>query len=179
MICVIRFAKLSLVIVLLLTPHHVAHAALSYPFEGLLPRAETVFIGRVTSHTTQDITFEITQALRGGTGQKTLTFLYSGYDDRRLSEVNTPFLVISQGDNHFGKPKSVVSLGQPLKGQAGYCGWIVFPIRANGDGLYLDLIYTLVGQKPGGEKPERLTLDKAKSLIQGSPYRPDLHGNGV
>jgi len=156
----------------------VANAALPYPFEGLLPRAETVFIGRVTSHTARDITFEITQALRGGTGQKRLTFLYSGYDDRRLSEVNTPCLVISQGDNHFGKPKSIVSLGQHVKGQAGYCGWIVFPIRTNGAVPYLDLIDTRVGQKPG-EKPARLTLDKAKTLIHGNPYRPDLHGNGV
>jgi hypothetical protein len=178
MIWISRLAKLSLLIFLLLTSYHVTNAALPYPFEGLLPRAETVFIGRIKSHTAQNVTFEIMETLRGGLTQNTLTLRYSGYDDRKLSEVSTPCLVISQGDNHFGKPESIVSLGQYVKGQAGYCGWIAFPIRSDGDVLYLDLIDTRVGQKPG-EKPARLTLDEAKILIQGYPYRPDLHGNGV
>jgi hypothetical protein len=178
MICLSRLAKLSFTILLLLAPSQAVGASMPYSFEALLPRAETAFIGRVTGHSAQDITFEITEALRGGTAQKTLTFRYSGYDDRRLAKASTVFLVISQGDNHFGKPEPVVSLGQLVKGQAGYRGWIAFPIRANGAVIYLDLICTRAGQKPG-EKPARLTLDRAKTLIQENPYRPDLHGKGV
>jgi hypothetical protein len=173
-----HISRVIFAIVLLFQFSLVVRASTDYPFEGLLPRAETVFIGRIKSHSEQDVTFEITETLRGGTAQNTLTFRYSGYDDRRLSEVSTPCLVISQGDNHFGKPESIVSLGQYVKGQAGYCGWIAFPIRPDGDVLYLDLIRTLAGQKPG-ENPTRLTLDKARTLIQQVPYRGNLHGNGV
>jgi hypothetical protein len=155
-----------------------AKASPDYTFEGLLPRAENVFIGRVTSHSEQDVTLEVTENLRGGSAQRALTFRYSGYDDRRLSGVNDPFLVISQGDNHFGKPQSQISLGQYPKGQAGYCGWIAFPLRTDQGVVFLDLIRTLADQKEGATRV-RLTLAKARTLIGQIPYRPNLNGNGA
>jgi hypothetical protein len=174
----IRVAGMSLVLLLILQPYYAANAAPAYPFEGLLPRAETVFIGRITKHAERDVTFEVVEALRGRADQPTLTFGFSGLDDRRLPTAASSYLVISQGDNHFGKPKAIVSLGQALKGQAGYCGWIAFPIRVDGRAPYLDLINTSVGRKPG-EKPARLTLDAARELTQQVTYSPDLQGNGV
>ena len=174
----IRVAGISLVLFLLLQPCDAVNAAPAYPFEGLLPRAEIVFIGRITKHSERDVTFDIVEALRGRADQPTLTFGFSSLDDRRLPTAASSYLVISQGDNHFDKPEAIVSLGQALKGQAGYCGWIAFPIRVDGDAPYLDLIHTSIGRKPG-EKPARLTLDKARALTQQVPYRPDLHGKGV
>jgi hypothetical protein len=173
-----HISRALFIIVLLFQFSFVVRASLPYPFEGLLPRAETVFIGRIKNHTEQDVTFEITEKLRGGTAPKTLSFHYSGYDDRRLSDVSVPCLVMSQGDDHFGKPEPIVSLGQKVKGQAGYRGWIAFPIRTDGDVIYLDLISTLAGQKPG-DKPARLTLGKARTLIHEVPYKPNLNGSGV
>jgi hypothetical protein len=156
----------------------VVRASPDYLFEWLLPRAETAFIGRITRHTEQDVSLEITERLRGDIRQNTLTFRYSAYDDRRLPELDTPFLVISQGDNYFGKPQSRISLGQHVKGQAGYCGWIAFPLRVDRGVLYLDLIRTLAGQEHT-ENPARLTLSKARTLIQRIPYKPDLNDSGL
>lgn len=173
-----RITKLNLVILFLLQSYHAAIGAPDYPFEGLLPRTETIFIGHITKQSQQNVTFEISEVLRGQTPQKTMMFEFSGVDDRRLPESGSSFLVISQGDNHFGKPKAVISLGQVLKGQAGYCGWVAFPLRVVDDSQYLDLIYTRVGQKPD-EKPARLTLEKARILIQQVLFQPDLHGKGV
>ena len=150
-------------------------ASPDYTFEGLLPRAETVFIGRITSRSDKDVTLEVTENLRGGSAQRAFTFRY---DDRRLSGVNDPLLVISQGDNHFGKPQSRISLGQYPKGQAGYCGWIAFPLRTDQGVVYLDLIRTLGDQKEGATRV-RLTLAKARTLIGQTPYKPDLNGNGA
>ena len=171
-------AKLSIVVFLLLQPYHGANAAPDYPFEELLPRAETIFIGRITNHSEQAVTFEICELLRGHTEQKTITLRFYSLDDKRLPEAGSSYLVISQGDNHFGKPEAIVSLGQVLKGQAGYIGWIALPMKADDNSPYLDLIHTRVGQKPSGN-PARLTLEKARELIQQIPYKPDLHGNGV
>ena len=173
-----RIARTSFVIILLLLINYKAHASPDYPFEGLLPRAETIFIGRVITHTDQDVTFQVVELLRGHADQANSLFRYSGFDDRRLSEVTVPCLVISQGDNHFGKPDAIVSLGQYVKGQAGYRGWIAFPIRMDGDRTYVEFAYTRVRQKPG-EKPARLTMAEARTLIRQVPYKPDLHGNGV
>jgi len=173
-----RIAKMSFVIFLLLTSHYVANASPDYPFEGLLPRAENIFIGRITNHSEKDLTFEMIETLRGHGEQITLTFGFYSHDDRGLPAAGSSYLLISQGDSHLGKPEAVVSLGQVLKGQAGYCGWIMFPIKRDEGLTYLDLIHTRVGQMPG-EKPARLTLDKARTLIQQIPYKPDLHGNGV
>jgi hypothetical protein len=174
----IHVAKMSVVIFLLLQSYYATKAAPAYPFEELLPRAETIFIGRVINRSEQDVTFEIVEELRGPAGQPTLMVGFSGLDDRSLPTAGYSYLIISQGDDHFGKPNAIVSLGQVLKGQAGYCGWIAFPIREDGDSPYLDLIHTSIGQKPG-ENPARLTLDKARALIQQVPYKPDLHSNGV
>src|SRR5215216_7693259 len=101
----IRVARLSFVILLLLQPYYAAQAAPAYPFERLLPRAETIFIGRLINHSAHDVTFEIVEALRGHADQPTLTFGFSSLDDRRLPTAGSSYLVISQGDNHFGKPK--------------------------------------------------------------------------
>src|SRR2546430_600275 len=96
-----HISRVLFAIVLLSQFSFVVRASTAYTFEGLLPRAETVFIGRIKSHTKQDVTVEITEMLRGTTAQKTFTFRYSGYDDKRLSDVTVPCVVISQGDNHF------------------------------------------------------------------------------
>jgi hypothetical protein len=175
---VIRIASMSLVIFLLLITHYVANASPNYPFEGLLPRAETIFIGRKTNHSEKDFTLEIIETLRGHTEQTTLTFGFSSHDDSGLSAAGSSYLVISQGDTHFGNSAAIVSFGQVLKGQAGYCGWIAFPIKRDRGLTYLDLIHTRVGQKRG-EKPARLTLNRARALIQQIPYKPDSHCKGV
>ncbi len=173
-----RIVKVSLVIFLLLQPYYAANTAPDYSFEGLLPRAQTIFIGHITKYSQPGLTFEIDEVLRGTMPQKTVALGFTGLDDLRLSGVpGSSYLVISQGDNHFGKPKAVVSLGQPLKGQAGFCGWIAFPLRRRVDNYCLDLIYTRLGQKPV-ENPARLMLEMARALILQVPFKADLHDNG-
>lgn len=160
-------AKMCFVIFLLFQPCLAINIfSPAYSFEGLLPRAETIFIGRLGNHSEKEAAFEILEVLRGQADQAPPTFGFSGYGDQRLTAAGQSYLIISQGDKHFGKPKAIISVGQVLKGQAGYCGWIAFPLKKDGNSIYLDLI----GQKPG-TNPARLTLDKAKVLAQRIPYK--------
>jgi len=73
--------------------------------------------------------------------------------------------VLSQGDDYWGKPVAVVSLGQKVKGQISYLGWIAFPIKTIQGTLSVDLVRTVVDHKGS-----ILSLERAKTLIKELPY---------
>lgn len=151
----------------------VRSAAPAPPFEEYLLRAETIFIGRIASRTDKEVSFEVIEFLRGHTDQTNLRW-YAIDKEGYVSTESPTWLVISQSDNHFGKPKQIMSLGPQLDGQYSYRGWIAFPIREYGDKLYLDHVYTFVDQK-AGEPLVKLTLNKAKVLIEQFLYKPNLN----
>jgi hypothetical protein len=171
-------ARLSLIIIAVLQLALITSAAPAYSFERLLPRAETIFLGRTISRSDDGVTFQVAEVLRGRIEGHEPTFGYHLHAVNSWPSDTSLFLVISQGDNHFGQPKQVISLGQPLKGQAGYCGWIAFPMKGDGNQLYLDRVQSFMTQKPT-TNPGRLTLEEARMFIEKFLYRPNLHGGGV
>ena len=160
-----RFFRTILIISIILLSFLSARASPDYPFEGLLPRAKVIFMGRVTTHDDVHVTFAVSESLRGRT-ESSLVLAYSTLDDKRL--VNEPgnFLVLSQGDDYWGKPAPIVSLGQKVKGQISYLGWMVFPIKMIGNQLCVNLVRTIVDGKG-----VVLSLERAQSLIREIPYK--------
>lgn len=142
----------------------VASAAPAPPFEWYLLRAETVFIGCIAARTDKDVSFDVIESLRGHADQATYLRRYAIDKEGLVMKESPTWLVISQGDYLFGKPKQVMSLGPQLDGQSGYRGWIAFPIRENGDEPRLDHVNTFVDHR-AGEPLAKLTLNKAKVLI--------------
>ena len=120
------FLRTILLIALMLFSSVGLRASPDYPFEGLLPRAKVIFTGRILTHDDLHVTFAVSESLRGQT-ETHLTFGYSSITDKALASVSNEFLVLSQGDDYWGKPEPVVSLGQQVKGQVSYLGWIAFP----------------------------------------------------
>jgi hypothetical protein len=140
-------------------------ASPDYPFEGLLPRARIIFIGRVLKHDHSRVTFAVSESLRGE-AENALTLEYSTLDDKRLTNESGDFLVLSQGDDYWGKPAPVVSLGQYPKGQASYLGWIALPIKTIGGNVSVDLVRTIIDHKGA-----ILSLERAKTLIRQIPFK--------
>jgi hypothetical protein len=160
-----HFYRAILIISIILLPVLSARASPDYPFEGLLTRAKVIFMGRVTTHDDVHVTFAVSESLRGRT-ESSLALAYSTLDDKRLANESGNFLVLSQGDDYWGKPAPVVSLGQKVKGQVSYLGWIAFPIKMIGNQLCVDLVRTIVNGKR-----IVLSLERAQTLIREVPYK--------
>ncbi len=101
----------------------VALSGSGYSLESLLRRAKHVFIVRLGSRTSTNATFEVTEVLRGD-NLKSLTLSYSPYNGAFPTRTSG-LLLYSQGDDYWGKPELVLSLGEPIKCQVSYCGWIL------------------------------------------------------
>jgi len=124
-----------------------------YPLGSLFRRAETVLIVNMSSDTDTDASFEVTQILRGDAKLQRLS-LGRSLAGRDLPKNTQSLLLFSQGDNYWGPPKDSFQVGQGIKGQASYRGWILM------DGP--------------GQSTEK--LDRLKELLKQNPYKPDLHG---
>lgn len=172
MIKIVR--SILLVILLHLVASGVTSAAPAPPLEWYLLRAETVFIGCIADRTDKDVSFQVIELLRGQAKQANNLRRYAIDKEGFVTKESPTWLVISQGDNHFGKPNPLMSLGPQLDGQSGYRGWIAFPIREDGVEPRLDHVYTFVDHK-AGEPLMSLTLRKAKVLIDQFLYKPNLN----
>jgi hypothetical protein len=62
--------------------------------------------------------------------------------------------LFSQGDDYWGKAESVLSVGQPITGQASYRGWIL-------------------ESGPGDSAKD---LERLRQLIKAVPYRSNEYG---
>ena len=168
----------SLILVMISsTLHYKVAAAPDPPFEYYLLRAETVFIGQIHERTDREITFQVIDILRDRTDHKRSSLEHYIIDpEGHVAKESSLWLVLSQGDDRLGKPRQVMSLGSQLDGQCCYRGWIAFPIE-DGEDRYVGYLHTSSDRKRN-EPFRRLTLDKAKALIQRFPYRGDATSDG-
>src|SRR5262245_36809824 len=105
-------------------------------------------------------------------GLKSLRFCWLlGLGDRAEIQPGALFLVLSQGDHYWGRPEPVISFRQRTKGQASYCGWLMYPLsNAGGEGV----IASLHSSKLQSNGP--LTLNRVKEAVGETRYDPDLYG---
>jgi len=146
------------------------YAAPDPPLEGILDRAENIFIGRVTSTVPgKSATYEVVEVLRGTlTGKETLLF----EDGFHVDRIGDRCLLLSQGDSRYGGPRPVIGL--PLDGQEIWRGWMTIPMRVV-DGREFVRWFSTVDLKPGAPFNPWTSIDEVKSLIKRFPY--DSHVN--
>jgi hypothetical protein len=108
----------------------VASASPPYPFSGLLARAKTVFLGHVEFSDGGRLVIDVDTVLRGKPPEPVHLVYENG--GGMLPKDAKKLVVISQGGDSHGKQTDHYSVGQEMDGQAGYCGWIVFPVTADG-----------------------------------------------
>ncbi len=94
--------------------------------EGLLRRAHYVYLVRLASvpkgSSPVSIRFEVVESFRGD--PKALPRSMKYHDTVKGWRAGDLFLVISQGDKHFGSTTDSFQIGQSIQGQAGHRGWL-------------------------------------------------------
>jgi|SRR5262245_2652770 len=184
-----KWKSAILTLLLLSTPRSLAEAAPAYDLEGLLRRAEIVYVGRVSelslekqpamlstgeggSHISdRKIQLEVVEVLRGNKGDIKGNYGLLGLGDRLETQPGALFLVFSQGDNYWGRPEPVMSYLQLTKGQGSYCGWLMYPLsKTGGDGVVAVLHSSKL------ENSEPLTLNRVKEAVRETRYNPNLYG---
>ena len=117
------------------------------------------------------IRLEIVEVLRGSKGDINGNYGLFGSGDSAEIQPGALFLVLSQGDNYWGRPKQIMSFRQLLEAQASYCGWLMYSLsNAGGDGV----IAFLHSSKLENNVP--LTLNRVKEAVGETRYNPDLYG---
>jgi hypothetical protein len=151
-----------------------AGASPPYPLEDLLRRAETVFVARrlpadelaaresKVASRRREVVLEQRALVRGRLPDAPLRFTLE--PDSQLPAGD--YVVISQGDDHFGPPTHAIRLGQRIEGQAGYRGWIAFPVEHDARGELLSQM--LLGKH--FPRAERLDLDALPRFVARHPY---------
>jgi len=141
-----------------------ADAAPPFPFDELLSRAETVFVGELVRHDATSVEFKVITPLRGKPGASP-RFDYDEHTDPAglLPDKVTRYVVISQGDDYWGKPTTHARLGQGTIGQISFRGWILLPIvGVDVDGAFL---------VRGGRGFVKVKLADVRGIVARSPYR--------
>ncbi len=140
----------------------VARASPPWPLEGLLQRAETVFIGRRLPG--EFLVFQPTRMLRSGV-KIPKSFRLGGW---HTALPPGDYLVFSQGDPDFGPPTDEIESDQGIEGQGGYCGWIALSLERDAHGRF-----TIYGMSEKAvPQSQRLDLDALVALVKRSPYDP-------
>jgi hypothetical protein len=145
------------VILFLCVMSAVAVASPAYPFDELLQRSETVFVGDLGKHDATSVSFAVKQTFRG---KPPARFDFDAANGE-LPKGVTKYVVISQGDDR-GQPTSTAQLGQGIKGQAGFRGWIVLPV-VNGE---------VVGAMIMGKTMAPMKFADVAKIVARSPYKP-------
>ncbi|MBO0859753.1 MAG: hypothetical protein J2P21_15085 [Chloracidobacterium sp.] len=172
-------------LLLLSTPRNHAEASPDYSLEELLKRAEIVYVGRVSELSLEKqpamlsigaggsyisdkkIQLEIVEVLRGNKGDIKGNYGLLGFGGRTEIQLGALFLVLSQGDNYLGRPEPIISYLQLKAGQAGYCGWLMYPLsKSGGDGV----VALLHSSKLDSKIP--LTLNRVREAIKEEGYNP-------
>src|SRR5215468_4133891 len=184
-----KWKSAILTLLLLSAPRGPVEAAPAYSLEGLLKRAEIVYVGRVSelslgkqsamlstgaggSHISdRKIQLEVVEVLRGNKGDIKGNYGLLGLGDSPEIQLGALFLVLSQGDNYWGRPEPVISYLQFTKGQASYCGWLMYPLsKTGGDGV----VALLHSSKLENNIP--LTLNRVREAVREEGYNPNLYG---
>jgi hypothetical protein len=169
-------------------PRNLAEVAPAYPLEGLLKRAEFLYVGRLSEMSQEKqpallsigesrryisdrkIHLEVVEVLRGRNDDIEGKYGLLGLNEHEIRP-GAIFLVLSQGDNYWGRPEPVIAIGQPTMGQASYCGWLMFPLsKTDGDGI----VAMLKSSKSENGGP--LTLNRVREAALETRYTPDLYG---
>jgi hypothetical protein len=129
-------------------------------------------IGEGGSHISdRKIQLEVVEVLRGNKGDIKGNYRLLGLGGRPEIQLGALFLVFSQGDNYWGRPEPVMSYLQLTKGQASYCGWLMYPLsKTGGDGV----VALLHSFKLESNVP--LTLNRVRESVKEEGYNPNLYG---
>jgi hypothetical protein len=179
-----KWKSAILTLLLLSTPRGAVEAAPDYSLEGLLRRAEIVYVGRVSELSLEKqpamlsigisdrkIQLEVVEVLRGNKGDIKGNYGLLGLGDGPEIRLGALFLVFSQGDNYFGRPEPVMSYLQLTIGQASYCGWLMYPLsKTGGDGVVALLHSSKL------ESNVSLTLNRVREAVKEEGYNPNLYG---
>jgi hypothetical protein len=149
-------------------------AAPPLPIESLLERAETSIIARVVAVSEKSVTFRRTESLRGN-AETELTFTLDEGSPPCVQCIGTEVLLLSQGDAHFGSPRSVI--GRTMYGQDQWCGWIACPIWRERDEIDIETIWSREDAKIYGARlaGKPMTLTRVKQLMERFPYNPHVN----
>ncbi len=163
-------AKILLMLAAITSSCTTATAAPAYPFDGLLLRARTVFVGSIVQLTKHGgklhVSFRVDDVLRGNKA-----FIPDRIPIARNNEpgldadwwADTQYVVISQGDAIRGEPLPSLRFDQGTLGQAGYRGWIAFRLlpRTKNREPTLKGAFEYVGRKR-----QDLTISRARELVK-------------
>ena len=146
------------------------------PIDLYLLRAETVILAQVVSIDGRSVMLRCTASLRGKTEVSGMLSL----DWRGTpTQVGSEFLLLSQGDAHYGAPP-LVTVGAATRGQGVWLGWLPFPISKVGEQTYAEGAFSYADGKmftdgPPGDSGRKLSLPYIKRLLEQTPYDPHLH----
>ena len=140
-------------------------AAPAYPLEGLLVRAKFVFIAKASFFQDNKVALRVVAKLRGDPESQESKFTFRGIAGAK-PEKGDRYFVFSQGHDHFGGPKDTIKMSQGLKGQAGYCGWIMLPIREEKGLAFVNNAFSLRFKNAGP-----LTLAQARTLVKETKFK--------
>src|SRR5215475_6910458 len=122
-----KWKSAILTLLLLSTPRSPMGSAPDYSLEGLLKRAEIVYVGRVSELSLEKqpamlsigkggsgicdrkIQLEVVEVLRGNKGDIKGNYGLLGLGNGHEIQLGALFLVLSQGDNYWGRPEPVIS----------------------------------------------------------------------
>jgi len=136
-------------------------ASPAWDFAGLLARAQSVAVVTVEAHDGAIVTFAPTTVVRGSfSPHKKLRFRTDAAFDAGV----THYVAISQGDPARGPPTSDARIGQGIEGQAGFRGWLLYPVRTLHGREQIDP--TLLIGDDGA-----IALDHLAAVVKKSPYR--------
>jgi hypothetical protein len=145
-----------------------AFASKAGPFAGLLGRAETVALVTLSGHDATSATFTLDKLYRGAFAAKQMLRLGPTTTPPTIPETLpagvTHFVAISQGDDRR-PPTDILEVGQGIKGQAGFQGWIIYPVRHIHGQDVIDPKYLI-------DDDGTLAIARLDKLVDDTPYHP-------
>jgi hypothetical protein len=158
---------------------HFSQAGPDLPLEARFKRSEKVMLAHVVSVKEHTVIFRRTELLRGDIAAEITLSLSEGMEwvlSKGTSDKD--FLLFSQGDARYGPPLAV--LDATMDGQGVFRGWMVFPIRTEGDTVYVVGTHSIVDGKyvTDGKTDDgynKLSLVRVKRLLETFSYDPHVN----
>ena len=136
-----------------------AAASPPWALTSLMRRAETVALVIIDTRDPHGITLHAKTVYRGTITQDALQI-----DRATLPNGAYVFVALSQGDKPSGPPTDEVRVGQGGVGQAGYRGWLLFPLGHEHGHAVIDSQWLSMWD---GE----IRIDRLTSIVAAHPYR--------
>ncbi|HSI11552.1 MAG TPA: hypothetical protein VK961_05885, partial [Chthoniobacter sp.] len=123
-------------------------------FDGDLVRAEVVFVGRIVSQKGDKVTLRPTRVLRG---RQIKDLVLSGWEGFNKEGAKVDYLLMSQGDDAFGKPEPTAM--RPPRGQMVWRGWVAYAILKDGEKEIVSWALGYLDEKPLHDHSAKLDVD--------------------